>query len=173
VLVAAVAAGYFQITTGRRRVLLCPRRFWHHHHQAADAATHTLTLDQHGLSGTSCPPSLPLSLPVCLSPCRTLATLLRPCGLLVAAVSPGYYQITPGRVAPCPRGTWKSAETANCTACVGAGVTTPGEAATSALNCSGVWVSDATAGYYQILCVRGDLMCMKLRDACSAMGNFL
>jgi hypothetical protein len=79
--------------------------------------------------------------------------------VLVAVVSAGYYQITPGRVAPCPRGTWKSAEAANCTACVGAGVTTPGEAAISALNCSGMLISNV---HSICECRQVQLMCFRM-----------
>ena len=52
-------------------------------------------------------------------------------------VPEGYYLKGPGQVAPCPKGEWKSGFEAlpSCTKCA-AGVTTPGEASTSAAACN-------------------------------------
>lgn len=66
------------------------------------------------------------------------------CSVCRAAIAAGYFQIAPGRVIPCPRGTWRAASgpldpSTNCTSCVGVGVTTPGDAAISEKNCSGVF----------------------------------
>lgn len=82
----------------------------------------------------------PLTMPVCT--CCLLSTCVLSTPTCLPVVAPGYYVGNNNKVLPCPTGEWKSGYAANtsCTRCIGTGVTTAGEGATSITNCSGVFV---------------------------------